>query len=185
MLQVSLLTICCECHIGNIIRIKLTSRKPREVDTPKGEEPTCSTSGRVGVSTIKHKQIPNQPCQQHCSSEQIDKQKITICNSNKIKDAAKSAGGKTAASRDDEMQNAEALFKSLFDNFVAPPILSEPKCSNDDQEWLFGTKQQKREPKRPEPISEVICRDSNNASWPQAHYLPAADVYALPFTVPF
>jgi hypothetical protein len=75
----------------------------------------------------------------------------------------------------------ESLFKDLVENWVSPPIQSE-RTDLDELEWLFGRKHPGRE--RAKVSSDISCTGSANLL-PRAQYLPEADIYALPFTVPF
>ena len=61
----------------------------------------------------------------------------------------------------------------------------------DDEDWLFGNKDEDRSAKRLRASNDVQSQVDNlpcSASavmQPRAHYLANAEIYALPFTVPF
>lgn len=75
-------------------------------------------------------------------------------------------------------------FLDVIENWVPPPM---PSDSNDfgDQEWLFETKQRSRDKRCDLDSVGVTTSHANTTTWPRVCYLPEADVYALPFTVPF
>lgn len=75
-------------------------------------------------------------------------------------------------------------FLDVIENWVPPPM---PSDSNDfgDQEWLFVTKQRSRDKRCDLDSVGVTTSHANTTTWPRVCYLPEADVYALPFTVPF
>ncbi|KAM7514045.1 hypothetical protein LguiA_003628 [Lonicera macranthoides] len=66
--------------------------------------------------------------------------------------------------------------------WVFPPLKNE-EPEFDDLEWLFRRKIQNSE-KKFRSGREVSCC-GNSTLWPRAHYLAEADIYTLPYTVPF
>lgn len=82
---------------------------------------------------------------------------------------------------DDESRRMESLYKSLLH---IQPITYE--LGPLDQDWLFSSV-----PKETKPVSKkqktdaFQCQCSKSLLQPRAQYMPAADIYALPYTVPF
>lgn len=75
-------------------------------------------------------------------------------------------------------------FRDLFKNWVPPPMQDE--CTEfGDETWLFELKQNRND-------SVERCKDGNDmlsnepsTLWPRAHFLPAVDIFALPYASPF
>jgi len=80
---------------------------------------------------------------------------------------------------DDESRRMESLYKSLLH---IQPITYE--LGPLDQDWLFSSV-----PKETRPLSKKQKTDAFQCSksllQPRAQYMPEADIYALPYTVPF
>lgn len=80
---------------------------------------------------------------------------------------------------DDESRRMDSLYKSLLH---IQPITYE--LGPLDQDWLFSSV-----PKETMPISKKQKTDAFQCSksllQPRAQYMPEADIYALPYTVPF
>ncbi|GLU04602.1 hypothetical protein SLE2022_217400 [Rubroshorea leprosula] len=83
---------------------------------------------------------------------------------------------------DGKLQRAALRYKDLIEDWVPP--LPQQELDDDGQEWLFGTKAQERPATRYETVHDFSCQGSISL-WPHANYLPEAQIYALPFTVPF
>ncbi|XP_042494618.1 zinc finger CCCH domain-containing protein 13-like isoform X2 [Macadamia integrifolia] len=84
-----------------------------------------------------------------------------------------------------KLKKIESLYRDLIENWVPPPI---ENIGNDfdDQEWLFDTgSKSEPEPKRFKPSNEGVCQGSTSIWPPRAYYFSEADIYALPYTVPF
>lgn len=80
---------------------------------------------------------------------------------------------------DVESQRMESLYKSILH---IQPITYE--LGPLDQDWLFSSV-----PKETRPVSKKQKTDAFQCSksllQPRAQYMPEADIYALPYTVPF
>lgn len=73
--------------------------------------------------------------------------------------------------------------RDFIENWFPPPM--EPDCSSDDMEWLFGTKQDKKCGAKIAKVGSLGLPHANYTTLPHACYLPEADIYALPFTLPY
>ncbi|XP_030950783.1 serine/arginine repetitive matrix protein 1-like [Quercus lobata] len=87
-------------------------------------------------------------------------------------------------SHEKKIQRKESAYKTLFENWVLPP----PHYQGDDfgdEDWLLGKKQAdtngSKRLKAGNDVSSCRCP----TSWPHAHYLPEAEIHALPYTIPF
>ena len=87
-------------------------------------------------------------------------------------------------SHEKKIQRKESAYKTLFENWVLPPA---HYLGDDfgDEDWLLGKKQAdtngSKRLKAGNDVSSCRCP----TSWPHAHYLPEAEIHALPYTVPF
>lgn len=87
-------------------------------------------------------------------------------------------------SHEKKIQRKESAYKTLFENWVLPPA---HYLGDDfgDEDWLLRKKQAdtngSKRLKAGNDVSSCRCP----TSWPHAHYLPEAEIHALPYTVPF
>ncbi|KAF5176559.1 hypothetical protein FRX31_033858 [Thalictrum thalictroides] len=84
-----------------------------------------------------------------------------------------------------EAGDFESAVMSLINRFqfIFPAIDSSTNV-DDDQNWLFEEEAKKRS----KLVSDDVAPSGygNDSTWPpRAYYLPEADIYALPYTVPF
>ncbi|KDP36895.1 hypothetical protein JCGZ_08186 [Jatropha curcas] len=174
---------------GNIIRIRLPLQKHREVDASTSGEHVRSSSRKSDF--LAQKQIITVPDKEQPSSINsktginISDPIVTPCaNLEADKDSVRkrviTASG--VSSRVRGVQNAESLYKDLLEDWVPLPLGCDQNNIG-DQEWLFGTKKQEKH-KRLKSQCDEPCHGSSTL-WPCARYLPEAEVYALPYTVPF
>ncbi|XP_060199852.1 uncharacterized protein LOC132628135 [Lycium barbarum] len=79
----------------------------------------------------------------------------------------------------------EFQYKNLIENWLPPSLLQSDHLDvDDDQAWLFQRKPKQRRVEETNVCSnDTTCGSS--ALWPRAQYLQGADLYALPFTIPF
>lgn len=177
---------------GNIIRIRLLPpKKPKEHDT----------AGRIDFPAEHANEIANRFSQERNFSAKenssivgafpIGTVKEHVCStSGRDEAAAASAYGKARTASGHHtvmtnMQKVELEYRSLFENWD-PPQLQSQHIGQDDEEWLFrGRNQDVRVERKLKPFSDPISCSSASVSGPRAQYLHEADVYALPFTVPF
>lgn len=79
-----------------------------------------------------------------------------------------------------------SLYNSLFQNWNSC-ALQLKGFELEDQDWWLSTSQRQEQTqatKKVKPVSDApVC--SSSTLWPRAQYLPEADIYALPYTVPF
>lgn len=168
-----MLIITISLHSGNVIRIRLPSQKHMDYDSSAQNDQICSTSGRIDL-----------PVQQKCetaSSAGAD----NICSTSQ---QAQNAVEKSvsAASRSKRVEKPlhkdELQFRNLIENWV-PSSLTD-LGHDDDQDWLL--KRRKLEDtctKKPIASTNMLCGSS--ALLPRAQYLQDAEIFALPFTIPF
>jgi hypothetical protein len=81
---------------------------------------------------------------------------------------------------DDESRRMESLYKSLL--HIQP--IAYQLLDSLDQDWLFSSVPKQTMPvSKKQKIDAVQC--SKSLLQPRAQYMPEADIYALPYTVPF
>lgn len=96
------------------------------------------------------------------------------------------------SSREKKLRKKESKYNKLFDSWAPLSVESGLVRVDDDDadDWLFGNKGEDRSTKRLKSGDLENCGDNllscvSSALQPRAYFLPDADVYALPFTVPF
>lgn len=96
------------------------------------------------------------------------------------------------SSHEKKLRKKESKYNKLFGTWV-PPALESVLLVQDgeDDDWLFGKKGEEREAKRMKTSDVESCGGDNllscasSALQPRSIFLPDADIYALPYTVPF
>uniref|UniRef100_A0A2N9FRN6 Uncharacterized protein n=1 Tax=Fagus sylvatica TaxID=28930 RepID=A0A2N9FRN6_FAGSY len=160
----------------------------REPDASLSNEQLCSTSGRVGFSAHQKDEILHVPSQGKCHSPNATKSIVAEEPASRPeKEVPCPLPRKIKLTKHEKkIQKTESLYKSLIENFVLPP----PHYQGDnfgDEEWLYSTKHEEdtNGSKRFKACNDVSsCRSPT--LWQQhAQYLPEADIYALPYSVPF
>ncbi|XP_031276744.1 uncharacterized protein LOC116135177 [Pistacia vera] len=73
--------------------------------------------------------------------------------------------------------------RDVIENWVPPP--TELDCTFDDKEWLFRAKQDQICEAKIGEVGSLGLPLSNSTTLPHVCYLLEADIYALPFTVPY
>ncbi|PIA55439.1 hypothetical protein AQUCO_00700023v1 [Aquilegia coerulea] len=162
---------------STMLRIRLPLVRHRDPEELLSKEQLCSTSGANGITAnkmadvspnIKHlcsvsgrTEVPAQSCSEPAPAASAAAL-LNLCNSPSLL--------------------SDAQLRDIIENWVIPPIQNQ--CTDvDDQSWLFDMPS-KREPKRSKVSDVATCYDGS--MWPpRACYLPEADIYALPYTVPF
>ncbi|MCL7050542.1 hypothetical protein MKW94_009397 [Papaver nudicaule] len=175
---------------GNSVLIKLPLQKHKDTQLPTSNEQVCSVSGRTEIITIARDEFPSlRACKQSCSTSgrnELHAQDVHVPTppSSSSKSAAPSSAKPSSGSKS-APRGIDLQFRDLIENWV-PPTLQIYQTDFDDQEWLFEMKPQRRhEAKRLKPSSNDVDLCRGSSGWPRACYLPAADIYALPYTVPF
>ncbi|XVF35935.1 hypothetical protein REPUB_Repub19eG0014700 [Reevesia pubescens] len=189
-----------ECRVdGNIIKIRFSLKKPREPDAALGKEPVCCTSGRADSSTQPKAQEQSYPWSKKANIfTSVPEQKQWLydemrgqvtplpeqkqCLGDEMREQIPSSS--RTSTYDNEMQKTALPYKTLLEDWVPLPLQINQNADDDD-DWLFKTKQQETHAaKRSKVDNDVTCLASAT-SCPRAHFLSEAEIYALPCTVPF
>ncbi|XP_022754986.1 uncharacterized protein LOC111303154 [Durio zibethinus] len=169
-----------ECGVaGNIIKIRFSLKKPCEPDASLSEELVCSTSGRADSSTPSKAQDQCYPwSKKPCTSSPVPEQKLR-CDDEWREPIPSSSG---TSVYDNQRQKAALQYKTLIEDWMPLPLQVKEK---DDDDWLCMTNLQgRRAAKRSKVDNKVTC-SASATSCPHARFLPEAEIYALPYTVPF
>ncbi|XP_009772830.1 stress response protein NST1-like [Nicotiana sylvestris] len=81
----------------------------------------------------------------------------------------------------------EFQYRNLIENWL-PPSLQTEHLDVDGEAWLFQRKPKHTRVGEKSAVSKEVSNDStcgSSALWPRAQYIHDAELYALPFTVPF
>ncbi|KAL7261735.1 hypothetical protein ACSBR1_000196 [Camellia fascicularis] len=179
-------------------KIRLPSQKLKESDVAVSEERIRTTSGRT-KSTGKHnsKILLGPSHKEFCSNSTKNDASVGALSSTLDKEQSSSTSGIGIFGRDNlqatpvptsfekGIQTVASLYKDLVENWVPlpPQLLQGEPTDLDELEWLFQRKHQDEE-RSTEVNSDASCRGGSTL-WPRALYMPEADIWALPFTVPF
>ncbi|XP_022961883.1 uncharacterized protein LOC111462522 isoform X2 [Cucurbita moschata] len=171
---------------GKVIRIKLASSLSQQENSSAGSEQTCSVSGRDCSRDENSSVVRRSTC--FANSETALAVKDCTSSKPKIKDPPPHAVKEISSlgnvmSLPRTRSPVESAYEALFEKWVPPPLQLEQQM--DDEEWLFPTeKQDGRSSKTNEAFSSIpSCRSSS--LWPRGQYLADADVYSLPYTIPY
>ncbi|XP_016702952.1 uncharacterized protein [Gossypium hirsutum] len=153
-----------ECSVdGNIIKIRFSLKKPRASDASiSSEEPACSSSGRTDSI-----QEPN------CTIASVPELKL------QHDDGRKEQGSSSSGT----LLKAALQYKTFIEDWM-PPLLEAELNNDGDEDWLL-TKKQLGKPAAKRPDDNDHTCVASASLHPSAHFLPAAEIYALPYTVPF
>ncbi|KAM7521237.1 hypothetical protein LguiB_020199 [Lonicera macranthoides] len=185
---------------GNTFRIRLPLQKHKEPVASASKEELCSTSGRtdlhvqqkyeVAQETTRQRDICFPPLVRDIVVTGLTARPDNALNNTIIRkaeifvpDQRPSASGSTSSSYK-KLKKASKIYTELMTNWV-PPTLERVLPDSGDQEWLFGGKRQKREGEQRKEGSDDVSCCCSSALQPRARYLPEADIYALPYTIPF
>ncbi|KAF5194155.1 Dna ligase 1-like [Thalictrum thalictroides] len=162
---------------STMLRIRLPLVKHRDPEELLSKEQLCSTSGATEITDCKMADnCPN--IKQVCSISGRTEVQAQGCS--EPAPAVSSAALLNLCNSPSRLSDVH--LRDIIENWVIPPIQIE-RTDLDDQSWLFDIPS-KREPKRSKVSDVATCY--NGSMWPpRACYLPEADMYALPYTVPF
>ncbi|KAK9286010.1 hypothetical protein L1049_025213 [Liquidambar formosana] len=183
---------------GSIIRIRLPLQRHKdpEVLLPSKEQP-CSTLTRIDAFVQDKCEAASSPGsewrEQPCSTSRTIDQEHAIelgnekpCLASQASELPSDNVGATLASSlyGSGSSSLELQFRNLLENWIPPSIQTE-HTDFEDQDWLFETTQnQNHVAKGPKACSDGLSC-GNSTPWSRVCYLPEADIYALPFTIPF
>ncbi|KAH9617967.1 hypothetical protein KSS87_011753 [Heliosperma pusillum] len=167
---------------GNIIRIRLSSQKRDDwiaMDSLPSQK--SDWASKIQESSI---------CQNGVNSKvwepfRFDKSIASIedpSSSGRVVDIKLPL--KKLSSHERRMLKRESLYKNLFNSLVVDPLVSSLDTNkDDDDDWLFGKRDEEILAKKQRGINNLSC--SVSAIQPHSRLLSNVEVYALPFTVPF
>ncbi|KAI3919840.1 hypothetical protein MKW98_001096 [Papaver atlanticum] len=190
------------CHnLGNVLRFRLSLSKNKDnkvqvvvlPPSSKVEKSSCCTSERP-ERVVQNGIDDNNSCRS-VSSQLCSTSGTTEILLTKHKSTETAAMARTNCFDEscflDTVEDTQ--YRNLIENWT-PPSQSLTMCSTDldDQDWLFGSKQTAHDrhklasSKRVKATSGVEEKAMVSPGlWPSACYLPDADIYALPYTIPY
>ncbi|KAI5655955.1 hypothetical protein M9H77_24748 [Catharanthus roseus] len=181
---------------GNILRIRLPSQK---ITDDKKQLCSTSTSGRRETSdSISIRAEQDRTCSTSLANASIAPS-LPKSHDNELRRPSSHQtlvtsqenihSSEHVSKRFKKMQKVAQKYTDLAVNWI-PPSTHFEASDADDQEWLFGTKQEHQlvqrhtDEKNDKVLSQISC-SSSASLWPAAQYLPGADIYSLPYTIPF
>ncbi|XP_022951332.1 uncharacterized protein LOC111454195 isoform X2 [Cucurbita moschata] len=194
-----------DCKPGKVIRIKLASSLSQQEDSSAGSEQTCSTTGRRcnPLHQTRDENSSRVPIVQKTSLTSLDQKRDENSGRGLIVQKTSLTMPDTPVAVKDPISKpnikdlplhavdigthrkrkpSDSAYEDLFDKWV-PPTLQLGQ-QTDNEEWLFGPKKQDERTKTNQAFSHApICRSSS--LWPRGQFVPEADVYMLPYTIPF
>uniref|UniRef100_A0A1D1YI48 Uncharacterized protein n=1 Tax=Anthurium amnicola TaxID=1678845 RepID=A0A1D1YI48_9ARAE len=183
-----------EVEHGNGLRIRLPLLRHRDSEQPSSSVQPCF-SGRIEavpaqqeIRSTGHEKLSS-PSEQPCFSGRINAtppEEIAKISHSKTDSVVSSRSHSSRCCCD---SNVRRQYKNLIENWIPPPLETE-NPEFDDQDWLFGKTARRHdgegETSRRQVASEDLDLGSALCSWPpRAIYLPEAEIYALPYVVPF
>ncbi|XP_077231252.1 uncharacterized protein LOC143864238 [Tasmannia lanceolata] len=150
------------CHYqGNGLRIRFPLHKHKDPELPKDEQQPCS-SGLIELNDLKLRSNEQKPC----SSGRTE---ISL---NYLESAA---------------QKMEAQFRDLIVNWNPPPPSQFEHPDFDTLEWLFERKQPLKQQAKRCKVAGATNSSCNVTVClqPRACYLAEADIYSLPYVLPY
>ncbi|XXG40338.1 hypothetical protein AAC387_Pa01g1081 [Persea americana] len=185
---------------GSGLRIRLPLLKRKDPDLSCNTEQACHSGRANHLATGPENASKFQPGNtvRACSSRRTDylvEEPKTACALPRYEELACSSGRvdelvekteapcNNASGSGSRIQKVESQFKELLEIWNPPQLLMD-SSDFDNQEWLYERKQQcSRGAKQHKESDNPSSRSSG--LWPQACYLPGADVYALPYAIPY
>jgi hypothetical protein len=114
--------------------------------------------------------------------------KSTTQEGKKEHDVSPSIDSDSNSVEEDEKKETSREYKNLFENWIPLP-LQMVQTDFENEEWLARKHDSNGETKTTDPTKHVsntiIIADIKQGIQPLAHYLPHADIYALPYVLPF
>lgn len=172
----------------------------KESDISVGREQICSISGSTNTLCLQGHGVGRIPSQDETCSSLGGKNIVKQLSVGPSKELSCSTSGRTEAlaledqiksgfssctPQETEMQKIKSYTKFLIQSLV-PPALPSEVSNIDDDEWPFQRKYSDgNEAKKFKASGDFSCSGVGSLWWPCAQYLAEAEIYALPYTVPF
>lgn len=176
MFSVLVFNSCTICETGTAIKIRLPLRKHRGRDELQQDSLAGSTGSKGITKAITEEESRHQL--QGWRNSELEHKENQYLNS--------AGAGPSTKPIDSKRGRKASLYNSLFQNWDSC-ALQLKGFELEDQDWWLSTSQRQEQTqatKKVKPVSDAPgC--SSSTLWPRAQYLPEADIYALPYTVPF
>ncbi|XP_039024183.1 uncharacterized protein LOC120156980 [Hibiscus syriacus] len=185
-----------ECKVdGKKIKMKFSLRNPHQSEAVIGEKPSCSSNGRGDSNQDQIGFVPPVPEQKLCRDDGRKEQvpspvpsSAALVSEQKLRPDVAMKVQRPSSSRrlakGDKILRAALQYKTLLEDLLPPVLQPELNDDDDGDNWLLPKKQLGKPAVKGSDGNGVPCRASL-ISWPRSQYLPEAEIYALPYTVPF
>jgi hypothetical protein len=114
--------------------------------------------------------------------------KSTTQEGKKEHDVSPSIDSDSNSVEEDEKKETSREYKNLIENWIPLPLQMVP-TDFENEEWLARKNDSNGETKTTDPTKHVSnttsIADIKQGIQPLAHYLPHAEIYALPYVLPF
>ncbi|GMJ07023.1 hypothetical protein like AT1G20100 [Hibiscus trionum] len=185
-----------ECRVdGKKIKIRFSLKKPCGLDASISKESACSSSGRSefnqelsSVTSVASapelelqldddRKVYCHSSEPSCSGALVPQEELW--HNAESNETGSSSSGTMA--KNNKIPKAVVQYKTLIEDWLPPLLLPELNDYENGDDWLLPKKLPGKLAKRLD--GRVLFSDS--ISWPRAHYILEAEIYALPYTVPF
>lgn len=157
-------------------------RKHRETEVVQVEPQLASTSGcRVTSDSLDNEAHQLSHCPGNTDSKNGKEHQDLVQVSVQVDDHKTNFVDKGS-------RRTTSLYDSLFQNLNScPPQWDGSKLEDDDEDWLFSSKPREKSvpSKKAKSVSDPFQCSGPTTLWPRSQYLPEADIYALPYAIPF
>ncbi|KAK8648913.1 hypothetical protein V6N13_129655 [Hibiscus sabdariffa] len=166
--------------VASMSRSKLLHDNGKKVNGISSE-PSCSADAVPQLKLLHDdgRKVHGPSSEPSCSVAPVPRQKV--CRDVEMK--VKRPSSRTLAN-ENKILKAVLQYKALIEDWVPPLLQPELNDYDSGDDWLLPKKQLGKPAAKRSDDYDVLCA-SCSSSWPQAHYLPEAEIYALPYTVPF
>lgn len=171
---------------GSIIRIRLSKKGvPGEISASKEKQlpKPAQQIAEVNVRTSAERTHPLLKTTNLSCRPPVSVSEPSTSNSGRVDRVAVDTS--TPSCSKVHENSIEFQYKNLIENWL-PPSLQSDNNLDDDQSWLFQRKPKQARVEEKNVGSNDTAYGSCSLLWqPRAQYLPGADLYALPYTIPF
>ncbi|KAK8478724.1 hypothetical protein V6N13_049300 [Hibiscus sabdariffa] len=167
------------CSVASVPLLKLSHDNGKKVNGLSSEPSSVDPVPQLKLLHDDGRKVHSPSSEPICSVAPVPQQKV--CHDIEMK--FKRPSSRTLAN-DNKILKAAFQYKVLIEDWLPPLLQPELNDYDSGDDWLLPKKQLGKPAAKRSDDYDVLCAASSS-SWPQAHYLPEAEIYALPYTVPF
>ncbi|KAE8680385.1 hypothetical protein F3Y22_tig00111392pilonHSYRG00757 [Hibiscus syriacus] len=184
-----------ECRVdGKKIKIRFTLKKSNGSDSSISKESACSSGGRTNsnqdscyVASVPQRELHHDVgWKEHSPSSKPSYYVVPVPQQKLWHDVEWKEKGPSSSrtSSKDKKIKAALQYEAPIDDWFPPLLQPELNYCDNVDDWLLPKKLLGESAAKRSDDNDVMCHPSLT-SWPRAQYLPDAEMYALPYTVPF